>query len=125
MGDAPNYNIECWTEVKNTLGLDFPNLPYMIDPNEGVKITDPAAIITFLCKQHAPELMGSSIEIRTQIDMLHQKIDDTKNDVTGPCYIGMSSEKLAKLALAKINPIVQYLGNEKEFMCGELTYIDF
>ena len=71
MGDAPNYNIESWTEVKSTLGLDFPNLPYMIDPNQDVKITDALAIMTFLCKQYAPELTGSSIEVRSQVDMLY------------------------------------------------------
>ena len=30
-GDAPNFSIECWTSVKNNLGLDFPNMPYLID----------------------------------------------------------------------------------------------
>lgn len=30
-GDAPAYSIESWTSVKNSLGLAFPNMPYMID----------------------------------------------------------------------------------------------
>ena len=30
-GDAPNYSVDCWTSVKNTIGLDFPNVPYLID----------------------------------------------------------------------------------------------
>lgn len=30
-GDAPEYSIESWVKVKNTLGLDFPNMPYLID----------------------------------------------------------------------------------------------
>ena len=29
------------------------------------------------------------------------------------------------LANAKMKPIVDYLGEKKEFLCGELTYIDF
>lgn len=31
IGPAPEYNISGWTDVKPTLGLDFPNLPYYID----------------------------------------------------------------------------------------------
>ena len=39
--------------------------------------------------------------------------------------MGTNREKLKSLALGKVAPIVKYLGDEKEFMCGELTYIDF
>lgn len=28
-----------WKQVKHTLSLDFPNLPWFIDPNTGVKLT--------------------------------------------------------------------------------------
>ena len=30
-GDGPNFSVEYWTSVKNTLGLDFPSIPYLID----------------------------------------------------------------------------------------------
>ena len=33
-GPAPTYDRSSWTNVKNTLGLDFPNLPYYIDGKE-------------------------------------------------------------------------------------------
>ncbi len=36
-GEAPEYSIESWLSVKYELGLDFPNLPYMIDGD--VKLT--------------------------------------------------------------------------------------
>ena len=39
-GDAPNFSVECWTSVKNTLGLDFPMIPYLIDDNANTKLTD-------------------------------------------------------------------------------------
>ena len=31
VGEAPEYNRDSWLSVKPTLGLDFPNLPYLID----------------------------------------------------------------------------------------------
>ena len=105
-GDAPNFSIECWTSVKNTLGLDFPNIPYLIDPNQDVKVTDTLAIMTYLCTQYAPELLGSNIEVRAETDMLYSHLKDAKQAVTGPCYVGHNRQKLADLANSKMGPIV-------------------
>lgn len=124
-GDAPTYSIECWTSVKNTLGLDFPNIPYLIDPNENVNITDTLAIMTYLCTSYAPELLGSTIEVRAETDMLYSHLKDAKQAVTGPCYVGHDKNKLAMLANNKMAPIINYLGDKKDYLCGELTYIDF
>lgn len=30
-GDAPEFDKTCWTDVKHTLGFEYPNLPYLID----------------------------------------------------------------------------------------------
>ena len=30
-GPAPGFDLSAWTSVKPNLGLDFPNLPYLID----------------------------------------------------------------------------------------------
>ena len=32
-GPAPTFDRSAWMDVKFTLGLDFPNLPYYIEPN--------------------------------------------------------------------------------------------
>ena len=125
MGDAPNFSSESWTSVKNTLGLDFPNVPYLIDPIEDVRITDPLAIMTYLCKKYAPELLGSSIDVKSETDMLYSYMNDAKQAITMPCYVSAERLKLTSLALSKMVPIVKYLGDQKEFLCGELTYIDF
>ena len=45
-GDGPNFSVECWTSVKNTLGLDFPSIPYLIDYE--AKLTDPYTIMIYL-----------------------------------------------------------------------------
>ena len=104
--DAPNYSIECWTSVKGTLGLEFPNIPYLIDDNHDVKITDTLAIMTYICTQYAPELLGSTIEIRSETDMLYSHLKDAKHAVTGPCYVGHNREKLGNIARTKMVPIV-------------------
>ena len=48
-GDAPGYDRSCWTDVKESLGLDFPNLPYYVDGN--VKITESWAIMRHIARK--------------------------------------------------------------------------
>ena len=38
VGEAPGYDRSCWYDVKYTLGLEFPNLPYLIDGD--IKLTE-------------------------------------------------------------------------------------
>ena len=45
-GDAPGFDLSDWTNVKFKLGLDFPNLPYLIDGN--IKVTQSNAILRYL-----------------------------------------------------------------------------
>jgi len=61
-GDAPDYSIASWTEVKNNLGLDFPNMPYLID--QDVKLTDTVTIMIYLATAYDKELLGTTVEER-------------------------------------------------------------
>ena len=45
-GDGPEFSRDCWMDVKNTLGLDFPNLPYLFDGD--VKITESSAMMRYI-----------------------------------------------------------------------------
>ncbi len=85
-GDAPEYSVECWTSVKNTLDLDFPSIPYLIDGE--TKLTDPYAIMIYLATAYAPELLGQTPEEKAEIDMLYGQLKEVKSAVTGPCYVG-------------------------------------
>lgn len=49
-GDAPGFDRSDWLNEKETLGLDFPNLPYMIDGD--LRITQSHAILTYLARKH-------------------------------------------------------------------------
>lgn len=57
-GDAPDYSPKAWTDVKDTLGLPFPNMPYLID--DELKITDPYAMGVYIANAFAPELLGKT-----------------------------------------------------------------
>ena len=59
-GDGPGFDRSSWTSVKESLGLPFPNLPYLIDGQ--VKMTETNAIMRYLATKHGPELLGKTPE---------------------------------------------------------------
>ena len=58
-----------WTEQdKKNLGIEFPNLPYLIDGD--YKLTECKAIHSYICDRWCPALLGSTPEQRAQIIMM-------------------------------------------------------
>ena len=122
-GDAPNFSVECWTSVRNTLNLDFPTIPYLIDND--VRITDPYAIMIYIAAAYAPELLGETPETKAEIDMLYSQLKDVKSAITGPCYVGQDRDVLKQTAKAKMEPIVSYMGKREHLIGNSLTFLDF
>ena len=122
-GDAPTFSIESWTSVKNSLGLDFPTVPYLIDGESNV--TDPYAIMVYITHAYVPELLGKTPEETGQMDMIYSQLKEIKSAITGPCYTQTDKGALAAQALVKIEPILQFMG-KKDYLFGtELKYLDF
>ena len=122
-GDAPNYSVECWVSVKNTLGLDFPSIPYLID--NGNTLTDPYAIMVYITSSYCPELMGATPQEQGELDMLYSQLKDVKSAITGPCYVGQDRAVLSQTAKNKMAPIVAYLGKKQYLVGDHLTFLDF
>ena len=85
-GNAPDYSRQDWFDEKPNLGLDFPNLPYMIDGD--FSLTETFAIHKYLADKYAPELLGMNAEQQGVVQMLSGVLLDIKNGVTRPCYSG-------------------------------------
>ena len=98
-------------------------MPYMID--QETKLTDPVAIMVYLCHKYAPELLGENVGQKAEIDMLYSQMKDIKSAITGPCYVGANPDELKQTCKVKMQPLVNYLG-KKDYMVGaNLTYLDF
>ena len=69
-------------------------------------MTDVLAIMVYLCTEYAPELLGTTIEEKAQIDILYAQLKDIKAALTGPCYVGTDREVLKKTAKVKVQPIL-------------------
>ncbi|XP_037062889.1 glutathione S-transferase Mu 7 isoform X3 [Peromyscus leucopus] len=82
MGDAPDYDQSQWLNEKFKLGLDFPNLPYLIDGSH--KITQSNAILRYLARKH--NLCGETEEERIRVDILENQLMDNRMVLARLCY---------------------------------------
>ena len=123
-GDAPDYDKSSWLDVKFTLGMDFPNLPYLIDGD--TKITETAAIMQYIAKKWRPELLGRTAAEVGRLAMLWDAVSNLKMKSTIPCYTGDGN---ADAILDECRPLlaklVEVIG-DSEWICGDnITWLDF
>ena len=122
-GDAPEFSRAQWFDVKNSLGLAFPNLPYMLDGD--MKVTETLAIMKYICNKNGPELLGKDSQQVGKVEMVASNISELKGAVTMPCYTVGDKSTITTELLKKVVPIINFLG-EKPFLCGDnVTYPDF
>lgn len=113
-----------WQSEKNKLGLDFPNLPYIIDGEN--RISQSNAILRYIARKH--KMCGESEEEQIRIDMLENQIMDFRMGFAGVCY-RPDFEKLKPGYLeqlpAKLQMFSHFLGNRQWFAGDKITFIDF
>jgi glutathione S-transferase len=127
-GDAPGYSRAEWESVKFTLGLDFPNLPYIIDEESGIKLSQSNAVLNFVARKWKPELLGTTLEKQSHVDMLVHEAYDFRNKLVGIFYSPDCDKKKAGFVADVLTPNAQKLSNylgDKDWFVGELTVVDF
>ena len=60
------YNKDKWLAIKPTLGLDFINLPYVIDGENS--FSESQAIMRWACNKYGPHLLGNDVAEKSQVD---------------------------------------------------------
>ena len=125
-GADDNYSRAEWYDVKYSLGLDFPNLPYLIDNKNGIKLTESRAIYRYIARQFN---IGCQSDPELAIaDMVVSVISDQMKLFTGLCYGKYPEEKddyLQNKLPKKFKLLNKFLENKK-FVCGDnISYADF
>ncbi|XP_005076681.1 glutathione S-transferase Mu 4 [Mesocricetus auratus] len=124
MGDAPDYDRSQWLSEKFKLGLDFPNLPYLIDGSN--KITQSNAILRYIARKHG--LCGETEEERIRVDILENQAMDVSNQLARVCY-SPDFEKLKAEYLEQLPGMMklfsQFLGKQTWFVGEKITFVDF
>nr|XP_006979549.1 glutathione S-transferase Mu 1 isoform X1 [Peromyscus maniculatus bairdii] len=124
MGDAPDYEQSQWLSDKFKLGLDFPNLPYLIDGPH--KITQSNAIIRYIARKN--NLCGETEEERIRADIVENQVMDNRMQLIRLCY-NPDFEKLKpeflKTIPEKIKLYSEFLGKRPWCAGNKITYVDF
>ena len=123
VGPAPEYSRDAWLNEKFTLGLDYPNLPYMID--EDFKLTETVAIMKYICAKWKPELLGTNPQEMATAEMMSAHVGSLKGKATGPCYGSGDRPAIIADCTPVLDGIMQFIGN-KPWIAGEnVTYLDY
>ncbi|XP_058515992.1 glutathione S-transferase Mu 1-like isoform X4 [Ochotona princeps] len=124
LGDAPDYDRSHWLNEKFKLGLDFPNLPYLIDGTH--KLTQSNAIVRYLGRKH--NLCGETEEEKIRVDILENQAMDNRMQLIAICY-SPDFEKLKPDYLKglpdKLTLYSQFLGKRPWFAGDKITFADF
>ncbi|XP_006866012.1 PREDICTED: glutathione S-transferase Yb-3-like isoform X2 [Chrysochloris asiatica] len=114
MGDAPDFDRSQWLNEKFKLGLDFPNLPYLIDGAH--KITQSNAILRYIARKH--NMSGETEEEKIRVDIMENQVMDTRMELARVCY-SPDFEKLKPQYLeglpGKMKLFSQFLGKRPWF----------
>lgn len=125
-GEAPDFDKTCWTNIRETLGFDFPNLPYLTDGD--IKITQSNAIMRYLGRKNGMDGENETEKIR--VDIIENQAMDFRNGFVRLCYgSGAAFPQKAEDYKASIKSILnrfnKFLGDRAYFAADKLTYVDF
>ncbi|XP_075469715.1 glutathione S-transferase Mu 1-like isoform X3 [Ascaphus truei] len=81
-GGAPDYDKSQWLDVKETLGLDFPNMPYLLDGD--VKLSQSNAILRYIARKHG--LCGELEEEQIRVDLVESHTIDFRMSLLALAY---------------------------------------
>nr|VZI01076.1 unnamed protein product [Spirometra erinaceieuropaei] len=123
-GGPPDFSGEAWFKCKFNKGLDFPNLPYLID--DGFMITQSNAILEYVADKNG--MLPNSAKERAVLHMLQAELTDFRANlrllIFNPDFHNLKQEYLDGLP-AKLQAWSDYLG-DKLWLTGEMiNYPDF
>lgn len=115
-GATEETKFDFWRQMKPYLGLDFPNLPYLIDGD--FKMTESKSIMKYFCRKHEPALLGCNPAEVATADMISRVHDSMHQTISVHCFA--SGDRAALLAdiHKSAQQLSKFLG-EKKFVVGD------
>lgn len=125
-GPPPNFDRSGWLNEKFTLGLDFPNLPYLIDGD--LKLTQTTTILRYLARKY--KLVGKTEEEVIRQDLVLDVCADMRRSISTAMY-GFSGDyetgraNYIKELSSKLKPLSDFLGDRSWSTGNNLNFVDF
>ena len=120
IGEAPAFDNSSWLDIKNTLPLDFPNLPYMYDGE--TKVTQHLTILRYICDKYAPELLGETLQEKVTVNQVIYELLDIKMMITRPAYQANLNEikpKVIENTNERVAKLVKFMEKKSKWVLGE------
>lgn len=123
-GPAPTFDKSCWFDIKFSLGMDFPNLPYYFDGD--VKLTQSNAIMRYIGRKH--NLLGATEKEAMRVDLMENQLGEFRDTWVSLCYnpdFDTLKENYLKNLPAQLGQFSQFLGDNKWLAGDNITIVDF
>jgi len=124
VGEAPEFSRKSWDNVKDSLDLVFPNLPYYID--DEVKITESWAIMRHISRRYNLMLVDSKEAALT--DQLEGLVQDFRFSFVMMCYLPdfeNNKKEFFQNLPNFMKRFEQHLTSHKWLVGDKLTHVDF
>lgn len=125
-GGPPDFPRDEWIKDKaeNPMGLDFPNLPYLLDGD--IKLTQSHVIMRYLARKH--NLAGDNETERTRADLLATQVFDyimqAVRVIYDPNFLNLKDDYVKTLS-EKFELLAKFLGSRKFAVGDKVSYADF
>nr|ACO15225.1 Glutathione S-transferase Mu 3 [Caligus clemensi] len=123
-GPAPDFDKSCWFNIKQSVGLDFPNLPYYIEGD--VKLTQSNAILRYIARKN--DLCGKSEAEKWKVDLLAEQAMDFRNGIVHLSYnpnFESIKDNYLKSIKVKLVEFSNFIGENPWFTGQSITFADF
>jgi len=128
IGPGPDFDRSAWTNEKYKLGLNFPNLPYLIDPRTNLKLTQSNAILLYLGQRH--QLAGDNASEAAVVNMILGHIYDLRDQISRIAYDAKYEDRKAEFfsgsMKTNVTEIESFLADGRKWSAGhKLSIADF
>lgn len=125
-GPPPENDVSSWFNEKFSLGMEIPNLPYLIDGD--YKISESLAIARYICNKYSPDLAGRDLYEKGRVDNISYALYDIYSRMIIPFFRPDFVKKMPG-HVAAIKRHLKFFARflkGKQYLVGEqLTWIDF
>lgn len=120
---APTSDADNWPKNKFNLGLDFPNIPYVIDGD--IKLTQSLAVLRYVGRKFG--LAPKTDTDQGRADMIEQQIVDWRGQQS--LFYNSDYDKVKDAyrdgLKDKVTALSKFLGSREWLVGNSVTYVDF
>merc|ERR1739848_800101 len=128
--DGTGWDQSSWLNVKYTLGITMPNLPYLIDDDANVKISESWAVLKYIARKNGQCIPANNADLALA-ENLEGFLSDFRMGFIRVCYMGADRAQWMEAGVNKFLKVFEELLDGKDWFLGGIrgreqpSYVDF